>query len=79
MSAAFLRASDVRSTGNQRWLLCQSSQLSLPLGYFPPAIETDMGNGAPFQLDRPIFDEDGSFLGVTYRQNGGSEILVFLD
>ena len=78
-SVPILRASDLRSDDYQHWHLCPSSQLGLQPGYFPPTIETDIGDGSPFQLERPIFDERGKFLGVTYRQNGGSEVLVFLD
>jgi hypothetical protein len=43
-----------------------------------PEIATDVGDGSPFQLDHPILDNGGHFLGVIYQQNG-SEVLVFLD
>lgn len=79
MPIPVLRASDLRSDANQPWLLCPCSQLGLQRGSFPPRIETNMGDGSPFQLDHPIFDESGKFLGVIYRQSGGSEVLVFLD
>jgi hypothetical protein len=53
--------------------------MGLRRGYFPGAIETDVGNGCPLHLDRSISDEYGIFAGVAYRQSGGYEVLVFLD
>ena len=41
-------------------------------------IKTDIGNSDPLYLNRSIFDEDGNFAGVIYRQAGGREVSVLL-
>jgi hypothetical protein len=50
----------------------------LQRGHFPGTIDTDVGNGGPLRADHPIFDEDGNFRGVAYRQRGGREVLVLV-
>jgi hypothetical protein len=77
MFKPFLKASDLRPTGDQ--FACGASRMGLRRGHFPGAIETDLGNGCPLHLDRSISDSHGIFVGVAYRQSGGCEVLVFLE
>ena len=79
MPSNFLNASNVRSIGEHGGFGCEASVIGLQRGHFPAAIETDLGNGDPIQLDRPVFDEIGNFEGAAYRQSGGCEVLVLLD
>ncbi len=79
MPLPFLKASHLRSTGNQGVFACKASVMGLKRGSFPGVIETDVGNGCPLHLERSISDEYGIFAGVAYRQSGGWEVLVLLD
>ncbi len=79
MPDAFLRSCLVRSIDNGCGLSCDAAVLGLQRGYFPATIETDVGRGDPLRVDHPVFDEDGNFVGVAYRQSSGCEVLVFLD
>ncbi len=65
----FLNATDLRANA-KRWFSCRASELGLERGHFPGRLETDAGNGVAFKLDRPLYDEEGKFTGVVYRQSG---------
>ena len=75
----FLRASDLCATDSPRHFSCKASIISLHPGHYPGMMETDVGNGDTLYIDRSIFDADGNFVGVAYRQSGGCEVSVFLD
>ena len=78
MPTPFLRAVDLRSTNDPRSFTYTASALGLQRGY-PGTIETDVGDGGTFHMDRAVFDERGNFAGIAYRQAGGFEVLVLLD
>ena len=78
MSEVVLKSRFLRSIDNRFGLACEASAIGLQRGYFPATIETDVGSGDPLRVDHPVFDDDGNFVGVAYRQGGGFEVLVFL-
>ena len=78
MAGAFLSASSLRPTEIRHRLSCEASTMGLQQGDFPGAIETDLGDGDALELDHPVFNQDGNFAGVAYRQIGGCEVLVCL-
>jgi hypothetical protein len=73
------RAFDLRVTDNLKRFSGLARVIGLQPGHFPLMIETDVRNGDPTYLNRSILDNDGNFVGVTYRQSGGCEVSVFLD
>lgn len=78
MPDSFLSSSFLRSIDNRCGLSCEAALIGLQRGYFPATIETDVGSGDPLQVDHPVFDDEGNFVGVAYRQTSGCEVLVFL-
>ena len=78
MSGPFLSASRVRATDNPKHFSCEASAIGLEPGHFAGVLETDVGNGDPLYIDRSIFDANGAFVGVAYRQSGSCEVTVFV-
>lgn len=54
-------------------VVCDASELGLPVGKWPMTLETDLGNGSPFQRVGPIDpEEENGFTGMRYAQEGFS-------
>ena len=76
LPTSFLKSADLREDPVHQFS-CEASAIGLRPGHFPPAIETDAGNGELLSVQRPVFGADGELLGVLYRQGDrGLEVLV---
>lgn len=60
--------------------VAEASDIGLPVGRFPLAIGTSLGNGQPFTFDHADRDGDGDLTACHYRQRLGCITLtVFND
>lgn len=72
-----ITANDVFEHGNFKFS-AEASDLQLPVGRFPLSIDTDLGNGQPFQLFAQEI-QDGDLMYVKYKQRMGCVILTIFN